>query len=198
MKVYPPKCAAGAKASDRLQEYLMQSNPGDIMSPHLHSTKPDSPVRGHRAVDTSLASLQAALIDNHIHAQPLSSLVAASSLPSSFHAVSHSTQLPTKEKWKKFALDVLTCIPQRDQDQACEGFLEAMRDIMSQPSFKESSALGVRDHHLVDRSSFNPLSSPLTHEHAPSVSTALFNESQLELDIMPRLEELFQMLRSPR
>jgi hypothetical protein len=198
MKVYPPKCSSGAKASDRLQEYLMQSNPGDIRSPLLCSSKPDSLVRGHRAADASLASVEAALIDNHVHAQPQSSHSAKSYLPTYVHPISRAAQLPTKEKWKKFALDVLTCIPQRDQDQACEGFLEAMRDIMSQPSFKDYSAHSVRDSHIADRSGLNGHGSSWAHEPMPSVSSALFDESQLEQDVMPRLEELFHMLRSPR
>jgi hypothetical protein len=199
MKVYPPKCSSGTKASDRLQEYLMQSNPGNIMSPQLRSSKPDSsPVRGLRAADAALASVEAALIDNHVHAQPQSLHSATSYQPSQVLPVSRATQLPTKEKWKKFALDVLTCIPQRDQDQACEGFLEAMRDIMSQSSLKEPSSQSVRNSRFADKSGLNAHSSSWDHEPAPSVSSAFFNESHLEKDLMPRLEELFQMLHSPR
>jgi hypothetical protein len=198
MKVYPPKSSSGAKASDRLQEYLMQSNPCNNISPHLRSMKPDSPDRVHRASEVSLTSVEAALIDNHIHSQPHSSQPGSSYPPSHVVSVSRSEQLPAKEKWKKFALDVLLCIPQRDQNEACEGFLEAMRDIMSQASFEYSSAQGVCDSHVANRGEFNAHSSVRALEPAPSVSSALFDESQLEQDIVPRLEELFHMLRSPR
>jgi hypothetical protein len=198
MKVYPPKCSSGAKASDRLQEYLMQSNPGDMMSPHLRPAKPDGVDRAHHAGDGSLASVEAALIDNHIQALPLSSPSASASLSSRAHLNARAPQLPTKEKWKQFALNVLTCIPQQDQDEACEGFLEAMKEFMSQPPLEHSSAPSDHDSRHADRSSFNAHSSSWSHEQAQSVSSGLFDQSQLGPDIMPRLEELLQMLRSPR
>ena len=217
MKVYPPKCSSGAKASDRLQEYLTQcsAGDGDMISPRLRSNEPDTVARSHahahahaHAGDGSLASVEAALIDNHIQALPLSSPSAAASLSSRAHSNARTLQLPTKEKWKQFALNVLTCIPQRDQDEACEGFLEAMREFMSQQPEQHSSAPSDHDSRHADRSSLNGHTSSLWHEQTePSSSglfddkpssSGLFDDSQLGQDIMPRLEELLHMLRSPR
>ena len=202
MKVYPPKCSSGAKASDRLQEYLMQCSAGDsdMISPRLRSNQPDSAARSHahaHAGDGSLASVEAALIDN-IQALPLSSPSAAASLSSRAHSNARALQLPTKEKWKQFALNVLTCIPQQDQDEACEGFLEAMREFMSQQPLQHSSAPSDHDSRHADRSSLNGHTSSLWHEQTEPSSSGLFDDSQLGQDIMPRLEELLHMLRSPR
>jgi hypothetical protein len=196
MKVYPPKSSSGAKASDRLQEYLTQSNPCDMIIPDMRFTSSEGAARGHRAVDGSLASVEAALIDNHVHAPHLPSHSALDSLSSNVLSFPSSSQLPTKDRWKKFCLDVLTCIPQRDHDQACEGFLEAMKEIMLLPPVRESSAPGV--HPSCDRSSINPQNLSWSQEHAPSLCSALFDESRLEQEIMPRLEELLHALRSPR
>jgi hypothetical protein len=209
MKVYPPKCSSGAKASDRLQEYLTQcsAGDGDMISPRLCSNQPDTVARSHahahahaHAGDGSLASVEAALIDNHIQALPLSSPSAAASLSSRAHSNARVQQLPTKEKWKQFALNVLTCIPQQDQDEACEGFLEAMREFMSQQPVQHSSGSAPFDHDSrhADRSSLNGHTSSLWHEQTEPSSSGLFDDSQLGQDIMPRLEELLHMLRSPR
>lgn len=198
MKVYPPKCSTGARASDRLQQYLMQSNPmqcnpGDILSPDLRTSEP-SHARGH--LPSSLACVEAALIDNHVHALPLSSQSPKSA--TSLHYAPRSPPATTKEKWKKFALDVLTCVPQCEQEQACDGFLEAMRQLlMSHPPANDFSAPVVHDSYLGDRSSLNQQNLSWSHEQAPSLSSAFLDGSRRSQDVMPRLEELLQMLRSP-
>jgi hypothetical protein len=198
MKVYPPKAPPGAKASDRLQEYLMHSDPHGVTSPHLSTADPES---GPRALfHASLASVEAALIDNHVCAQLPPSQPAPAPLASNAHASSCAPQLPAKEKWKKFAVDVLTCIPQQEQEGACEGFLEAMRELMSQPlppPAPAPSAPSFRDSRLDDRSSSNPLNSSWSQRQAATACSA-FDFSQPEQDVVPRLEELLQMLRSPR
>ena len=203
MKVYPPKAPPGAKASDRLQEYLMHSDPHGVTSPHLSTADPES---GPRALfHASLASVEAALIDNHVCAQLPPSQPAPAPLASNAHASSCAPQLPAKEKWKKFAVDVLTCIPQQEQEGACEGFLEAMRELMSQPlpppapapsAPSAPSAPGFRDSRLDDRSSSNPLNSSWSQRQAATACSALLDQSQQEQDVVPRLEDLLQLLRS--
>jgi hypothetical protein len=195
MKIYPPKCASGAKASDRLEEYLMQSHAHCATSPYLRPAHPDN---GPRALfHPSLASVEAALIDNHVHADLLPSQAAPALLSSNARAPS---LLPAKEKWKKFALDVLTCIPQQEQEGACEGFLEAMRELMSLPAAASarSPVPALRDSHLGDGSSCNLLNSSWSQGQGAVACSALLDQSQLEQDVVPRLEQLLQMLRSPR
>jgi hypothetical protein len=197
MKVYPPKCAPGAKASDRLLEYLMHSDPHGVSTPHLRTADPES---GPRALfHASLASVEAALIDNHVGAPLPPTQPAPAPLASNARASSCAPQLPAKEKWKKFALDVLTCIPQQEQEGACEGFLEAMRELMSQPlPPPATSAPGLRDSRIDDRSSSNPQNTWWSQGQAATACSALLDHSQPEQDVVPRLEELLQMLRSPR
>jgi hypothetical protein len=195
MKVYPPKSSSGAKASDRLQEYLMQSNPS---SSDLHFSMPHTASRGHHSAGGALASIEAALIDNHVQAPALSSYAVPADLASKTRTSTLSSELPTKERWKKFAIDVLTCIPQHDRDQACEGFLEAMKELMSQPYLKEHSSTIQESPRLIERSSSNAQNLSWSNQQAPSVSSVLFDESRIEHDVMPRLEELLHILRSPR
>jgi hypothetical protein len=180
MKIYPPKCSSGAKASDRLQEYLMHSTAPDATAPDPRPAATDSASAARRA-EGSLASVEAALIDNHFLAPPPPSHAASESSSFSTQSAARPSQLPVKERWKCFALNVLTCIPPLEQEQACEGFLQAMRELMLQPALKDSAALVV-DQSYVDDSS----------------RLQLLDGSRLEHDILPRLEELLHVMRSSR
>ncbi len=172
----------------------MQSTAADAAASDPHPAVPDSASAVRRA-EGSLTSVEAALIDNHSLAPPLPSHSASQSPSFSIHSAARPSQLTARERWKCFALNVLTCIPPREQEQACEGFLQAMREVLAQAPSNDLSALRDDQSHADHSSRFHPQSECWPREPAPS---QLLDSSRLERDILPRLEELLHELRSPR